>query len=175
MSRAFDLGHIKAKVKEMDSQAKCNKWMDKHPDPVGEKFAWLLPRMFKFAESIEHEIYIQDPSRICPCPMRGKVLGLCRIDPWDGKGKIYLHPELSPDERCRVLMHECTHGLGANKGDDGTMEIIAECTAHVVCREFGLDTWNFTYPYLAYNYHVECGNFDENAINMYAKEILAAL
>lgn len=175
MSKAFDLSHIRLKVREMNSEQLCFKWYKEHPIEPSGKFSFLLPRLFKFAESMEHSVYIQDPQRFCGGRDVGKVLGLCQTDRWDGEGRIYLHPDLSADERCRVLIHEITHGLGASCSDFGTDEITAETVAHLVCREFGLDTWDFTYPYLAYHWHCKQGNFKTGAINLYANEILSTL
>lgn len=174
--RAFDLSHIKAEVARMDEGNKWNKWRDDHPDHEGSKFSFLVPRLVKVAHSAEHLVHIKDPAKKMPLHMRfastGKTLGLCQTSQWDGAGDIYIHPDLSPDERCRVLTHEITHALGANRGSLGTNEITAECVSHLVCREFGLDTWDFAYPYMAYNWWCEGGNFIQRDIDLYASEIL---
>lgn len=179
MSKAFDLSHIKAKVSEMDEGSKWNKWRDDHPNHEGSMFAFLVPRLIKVAHSTEHMVHIKDPAKKMPYHMKlastGKTLGLCQTSRWDGAGNIYIHPDLTPDERCRVLTHEITHAMGANGDSVGTNEITAECVSHLVCREFGLDTWNFSYSYLAYNWWCRGGNFREDDINNYANEILNIL
>lgn len=178
MSKAFDLSHIKAKVSEMDDKKLYEQWLKTHSDHQSSDFSFLLPRLFNVARKIGHDVLITDPITKLPYHMRrigGKTLGLCQTDDWTMTGSIYLHPELSSDERVRVLAHEITHGMGASRASAGTNELTAETVAHLVCREFGFDTWNFTYPYLAYNWWCEGGNFREDEINGYANAILDIL
>jgi hypothetical protein len=139
---------------------------------AGDEFQWMIPRMEEYAQSINFIIKHEDPEP----DGRGKTLGLCRQSMlgWvldEPKGTIYLHSDLSPNERLRVGIHELTHALGACNGDIGTDEITAESTTYLVCRELGLDTWNWSLPYISAQIHCYDGEFLMEDINNYVQTI----
>ena len=69
--------------------------------------------------------------------------------------RIVLNEELSESQTVKTLIHEIAHAMihGAEAGTDEKppeiREIEAESIAYSVCRYYGLDTGEFSFPYLA--------------------------
>lgn len=174
--QTFDLNYLK---KQADAMSK-REWEASREwaQPEGETFRYMINPLIGYAESIDFNVIFQDPSIPLgeDLTLHGEVFGLCqRRPPWDlssGDGTIYINPKTTSNEKVRVLSHELTHALGANCDNYGTDEVTAEATAYAVCREIGLDTYNFSCPYVAFHRHLEDGAWFGNEINRYASEIL---
>lgn len=168
----FDLKFFKHEVDKMDEKTWYRR--KEFPMPPGNGFRYLLDPLVNFANSINFDVVVQNPDP-WSC-YDGRTLGLCkkRISS-SPSGMIYIHPEASSNEHVRTLCHELTHALGADRLDYGTEEITAETTAYTVCREMGLDTWNFSMPYAGYYRHCMNGRILTDDINLYATQILAGI
>ncbi len=76
----------------------------------------------------------------------GSARGYCKPD------RICIQKDMSPAQTIKTLVHEITHA-DLHYGDDAperhTKEIEAESTAYVVCDHYGIDTSDYSFPYLA--------------------------
>jgi hypothetical protein len=72
--------------------------------------------------------------------------------------KIAIKSGMSEAQTIKTAIHEITHAdlhspadvLPMEQGPDrGTKEVEAESTAYVVCEHYGIDTFDYTFPYLA--------------------------
>lgn len=175
----FDLSTLQAAVKRMNDEDTWRQFRNDNPYTGGDKFSWALPRLARLAEQIHYPVRVQDPvtvhSSLASALVGGKVYGLCRSETAEfTNGAIYLHPDNSPDENVRVLSHELTHAIVAHGHWEADDEITAETSAHIVCKNLGLDTWNFTLPYVALNYHPADGIFRPADIHMAVNRIMEA-
>lgn len=174
--RTFDLSEFKTEADKMTEETfrASKSWSE----PSGHEFQYLIDPLEKFCRKMGFPVRIKNPDIVLGrSSLHDKTLGLCRRESFMPRspGTIFIHPDTTPNERARLLCHELTHGLGANQLDDGTEEITAEATAFAVCREFGLSTWNFSMPYVAYHRHCEGGKFMQDHIDKYASEILGGI
>lgn len=69
------------------------------------------------------------------------------------KKTILLRPGMSQQQNIKTLIHELAHSVlhsdPSKKLDRSTMELEAESTAFIVCEHLGIDTSEYTFPYLA--------------------------
>lgn len=69
------------------------------------------------------------------------------------KKTILLRPGMSQQQTIKTLIHELAHSVlhsdPSKKLDRSTMELEAESTAFIVCEHLGIDTSEYTFPYLA--------------------------
>jgi hypothetical protein len=174
----FDLSTLQAAVKRMNDEDTWRQFRNDNPYMGGNKFSWALPRLARLAEQIYFPVMVQDPVTIhdsLASDVGGKVFGMCRSETAEfTNGTIYLHPDNTPDENVRVLSHELAHAIIAHGHWEADDEIIAETSAHIVCKNLGLDTWNFTLPYLAYNYYPRAGTFRPSEIHTAVNRIMEA-
>lgn len=178
----FDLSHLKSAVQSMTSPMKVHEFMEANPEPKGDAFWWALPKLQAYAESLNFPVSFRDPDELDQLYQLEKLLGIRKDRFCHGmaaskdedytEGVIYLHPESTVDENTRVLCHEIAHVLVAHTDNVANDEITAESTAHVVCKELGLNTWNFSMPYVTPHYHMDDGKFFDDDINTAANAIL---
>lgn len=107
----------------------------------------------------EYQNLMQAITEISPFPItfediKGNARGYC--DPL--VQKIAIQQGMSEAQSVKTAIHEITHAdlhapevnLSLNdRTDRRTREIEAESTAFVVCSHYGIDTSNYTFPYLA--------------------------
>lgn len=69
------------------------------------------------------------------------------------KKTILLRPGMSQQQTIKTLIHELAHSVlhsdPSKKLDRSTMELEAESTAFIACEHLGIDTSEYTFPYLA--------------------------
>jgi DNA primase len=64
---------------------------------------------------------------------------------------IVLRAGLTDDQEAKTLTHELAHHLLGHRGlgDRSAAEVAAESVAYVVCQHYGLDTSDYSFPYVA--------------------------
>lgn len=69
------------------------------------------------------------------------------------ESRIAIQSGMSEMQQCKTIVHEGVHALLhydiAKKIDKHKVETEAEATAYVVCKKFGIDTSDYSFPYLA--------------------------
>lgn len=66
--------------------------------------------------------------------------------------RIVVRSGLSQVQTAKTVLHEITHAILHNEGDAKTRaekELEAESAAFVICSHYGIDTSEYTFPYLA--------------------------
>lgn len=114
------------------------------PEMEGDEFEELRAK----AEQLARE----EGFSIQTLPREGAVKGA-----YDPATKTIKYREtLSENQAAKTLIHELAHGLTFERLDEENvedmnasgLEIIAEGTAHMTCAMFGLDTSEYSFPYL---------------------------
>ena len=116
-----------------------------------------LPQVFDLKGSVDgYEILREAAERIAPVPVYyekndGEAKGY--FSP--GDEKIVIQNDLSELQTVKTLLHEVTHSILHNKEKmiDGpknskTKEVEAESAAFTVCTHLGLDTSDYSFPYI---------------------------
>ena len=101
-------------------------------------------------------IYLSDAPEAAKLPL-GEAKGVCSFR----HDMIVVKAGMSEEHTLKTMVHEVTHAkfhspekLKAAIGEDGKglsrhdIEVQAECTAFVVCEHFGLDTSDYSIPYI---------------------------
>jgi antirestriction protein ArdC len=76
------------------------------------------------------------------------VRGYCSFE----EQRIVVRSGLSQVQTAKTVLHEITHAILHNEGDAKTTaekELEAESAAFVICSHYGIDTSEYTFPYLA--------------------------
>ena len=76
------------------------------------------------------------------------VRGYCSFE----EQRIVVRSGLSQVQTAKTVLHEITHAILHNEGDAKTRaekELEAESAAFVICSHYGIDTSEYTFPYLA--------------------------
>lgn len=76
------------------------------------------------------------------------VRGYCSFE----EQRIVVRSGLSQVQTAKTVLHEITHAILHNEGDSKTRaekELEAESAAFVICSHYGIDTSEYTFPYLA--------------------------
>ena len=124
----------------------------------GEPIQTLAPELLTAAVQ-DFDSFMQDIQKISPVPIR--------FDEIDGNANGYYHNAdkeivikkgLSESQTLKTAIHETVHAklhdkeimesLGVEK-DRLTKEVEAESVAYCVCSSFGLDTSDYSFPYIA--------------------------
>lgn len=138
-------------------------------DVPGSSHEIYIPKVCGLAESLKFTV------RFCVPWFWPDSLGLCSAKRFGGGGDIFISPLCNTlNNKFRTLVHETTHALGAVHNDEATDEVTAEATSFEVCRELGLDTSCFAFPYIR-QYHNEGGRLSIDEIECYTTEILSYL
>jgi len=117
-----------------------------------------LPEILDLEGSVDgYEILKEAVERIAPVQVfyekfNGEAKGY--FSP--SEGKIVIQNDLSELQTVKTLLHETTHSLLHNREkmkengpkDSKTKEAEAESTAFIVCTHFGLDTSDYSFPYI---------------------------
>ena len=76
------------------------------------------------------------------------IAGYCSFE----EQRIVVRSGLSQVQTAKTVLHEITHAILHNEGDAKTRaekELEAESAAFVICSHYGIDTSEYTFPYLA--------------------------
>ena len=117
-----------------------------------------LPEILDLEGSVDgYEILKEAAERIAPVPVfYEKFPGEAKGYFSPGESKIVIQNSLSELQTVKTLLHEVTHSILHNKEkmkengpkDSKTKEVEAESTAFTVCTHLGLDTSDYSFPYV---------------------------
>lgn len=122
---------------------------------VGEPLPEFGPRMLE-GEVEDYEQLMEALRSVSPLPIRFEPItdsdarGYCSFS----EGKIVVREGMSPAQSLKTAVHEISHAFlhdpaAGERPDQRTREVEAESTAFIVCSHYGLDTSDYTFPYLA--------------------------
>lgn len=128
-------------------------------DTEGKPLPELLHNLIGNVEGYQEFLYAArkvSPVTICFQPIKGSARGYFSF----AENRIVLRPGMEETQTLKTLIHEMTHSLLHNKAalqerqekglamDKNTIETEAESTAFVVCQYFGVDTSEYSFPYI---------------------------
>lgn len=106
-----------------------------------------------------YPLFLQAVKEISPVPIRFGETGGKAKGYYSNKGKeIVVKEDMSESQTIKTLIHEIAHAKlhdrevleqAGEEKDQRTKEIEAESIAYTVCQYFGLDTSDYSFPYIA--------------------------
>lgn len=106
-----------------------------------------------------YPLFLQAVKEISPVPIRFGETGGEAKGYYSNKGKeIVVKEDMSESQTIKTLIHEIAHAKlhdrevleqAGEEKDQRTKEIEAESIAYTVCQYFGLDTSDYSFPYIA--------------------------
>ncbi len=116
-----------------------------------------VPELTGNAEGFD--VFMEAVRKAAPVPIRfDEVPGEAKGYYDNGKKEIVIRKDMSQSQTMKTAVHELGHSLChdrdflqslGEKKDRVTMELEAESIANCVCAYFGLDTSDYSYPYIA--------------------------
>ena len=104
-------------------------------------------------------LFLQAVKEISPVPIRfGETGGEAKGYYSNKRKEIVVKEDMSESQTIKTLIHEIAHaklhdrevlGQAGEEKDQRTKEIEAESIAYTVCQYFGLDTSDYSFPYIA--------------------------
>lgn len=149
-------------VKEEDGVLKSIHWTaeyvfdasqtqgDPLPEPpaaqplTGDSHADRLPGLVAFADSIGYTVEFAPAD---PTGRESGAEGWCR----PGEKRIWVKDTGAPNAQVKILTHEIAHALGIGYDEFGRegAEVIVEAASAIACSSAGLETEEFSVPYMA--------------------------
>lgn len=164
-------------VYAINSEEKWRALVGDHPNDrftQGDSHAYLIPTLCQFGKRIDYPVTLN-----CEQVVEGErsaAIGACHTLVFGTGGSINISKRsVQPNNTVRVLIHELTHALGARGSFMPDDECTAEGTTFQVCRELGLDTSDFSFPYIANYYYPHCGILDIQEVDHYTNRILTEI
>ena len=100
-----------------------------------------------------YDTMLHSIEEITPFPISFEELDSGKKGYYDPLGQcIVVNKGMSEQQTIKTLIHEITHSVKHAIDDDTKridQEIEAECTAFIVCEHFGIDTSDYSFPYIA--------------------------
>lgn len=164
-------------VKAIDTHAKYVALVGDNPDErmtPGDSHEYLLPKLCEIGNRISYPVSLHCEQVVYEeGDLASRAIGACHSLRFGTGGEIRISKRsTTPNNTVRVLTHELTHALGARGPYEADNECTAEGTAFQVCRELGVDTSGFSFPYIALYYYPHNGYLIPDDIDKYTKRIL---
>lgn len=125
---------------------------------VGEPIEQLAPEELKEAVK-DYDLFMRAITETSPVPIRfDEISGNARGYYHNEKKEIVLKEGMSESQTIKTVVHESAHARlhdkdliqqAGEKKDRMTKEVEAESVAYCVCSAFGLDTSDYSFPYIA--------------------------
>jgi len=114
------------------------------PQPLtGDSHADRIPGLVAFAQELGYEVELSSED-----PRGGTDAGgWCNPD----TKRIWVRSSRAPNQQVKTLTHELAHALGIDYAEYGRehAEVIVEAASSIACAQAGLESEDFTVPYMA--------------------------
>lgn len=124
----------------------------------GEELPMIHPKELT-ADAEHYKEFMRSIEKLSPVPIRfdeiqGETKGYYHVE----NREIVIRKDMSQSQTMKTAVHECVHAylhnkeimqVQGNKKDRQTKEVEAESVAYAVCNYFGLDTSDYSFPYIA--------------------------
>ena len=120
-------------------------------DPLPDIAPGELRQAVKDYSNFLEALYRSSRVKICFEDIPGGAKGQYELD----TDRIVIQKEMGEAQTVKTLVHEIAHSFlhdrtsGRNRVEKSTKEVEAESVAYAVCSRFGIDTSDYTFPYVS--------------------------